>query len=337
MKYPEASIVLPVYNEERHIRPCLQSILDAQPFAERYEVLVVDGGSTDRTREVVREFASVRPWIRLLDNPQRYAPQAFNIGIRASLGDFIFILGGHSSYDASYFRLCLETAHRTGADNTGGRVVWEATDDNFMGRVTQAIGYSRFAFGSSPYRRREVPSGPATSAAFGCYRRSVFEKWGLYDERLTLNQDWELNQRIIKGGGLIWLDADIQVHYYARQEVDAILKRAWDVGRWVAYMWRIAPHTVTPRHAIPALFTTAVLLPGLGMATLGLHQTAAIVAAGIEAARFHDPRLLAVLPPFFAALHGAYGGGTLAGIADLVTGHSPVAISRPIEYLPPRP
>jgi hypothetical protein len=206
-----------------------------------------------------------------------------------------------------------------------------------MGRVAKAIGFSRFGFGASPYRRRDVQGGPSTTAVFGCFPRATFERFGLFDERLTLNQDWELNQRIVRGGGVVWLNPDIRVYYHARQTPSAILRRAWDTGRWVAYMWKVAPYSATPRHAIPAAFVAAAALPGVGVAALAAHQAVAIAAAAVEAIDLKDPRLAVVLPPFFLGLHGAYGAGTLLGLAEVVLHRAPVSADAAIERLAPRP
>jgi GT2 family glycosyltransferase len=330
------SIIVATWNEEAHIGDCLQSIYRAESFADTFEILVVDGNSSDRTREIVGEVALEHPEVRLLHNPERFAPQAFNIGIRESRGNWLFVLGAHSRYDPSYFRRCLETARRTGADNTGGIVVTCTLQDDLASRVARAMGASPFGFGSAAFRSRNARQGPASTAAFGCFPRRTFERFGLYDERLVLNQDWELNQRIRREGGTVWLDPDIRVYYFARQTMARMASRAWDTGKWVAYMWTLGPHVVSPRHALPATFAATLALPGLGIAALLAHQAAAVVASAAEAVRFRDGRLVAALPPAFLAVHAAYGLGTLRGIWDVMTRRSPVSGPLPAHLLPPR-
>jgi glycosyltransferase involved in cell wall biosynthesis len=331
----EVSIVIATYNEEVQILDCLRSIFAAEPFAETFEVLVADGGSTDRTRELVAGFAADHPQVRLLDNPGRYAPHGFNTGIRASRGDRIFILGAHSSYDPSYFRLCLETARRTGADDTGGWVEFRTHGNGLESRLARALGSSPFGIASSPHRRKVPAEGPSTTAAFGCYKRSVFERFGLYDERLVLNQDLEFNQRILRGGAVIWMNPEIRISYFGREDLARMLRHLWTTGRWNAYTWKLAPHSFSLRHAIPAIFTASLGLPGLGLLALASHQTAALAAAAVEARRANEPGLAALLPPLFLAIHAAYGGGTFAGLLDLLAGRAPVDGEARIEYLPP--
>jgi succinoglycan biosynthesis protein ExoA len=333
---PGVSIVVAARNEAPRIVDCLQSIWDAEPFAPSFEVLVVDGASEDGTADRVREFARTHPEVRVLDNPARFAPQGFNVGIRAARGDWILILGAHSRYDRSYFRRCLEAARRTGADNAGGVVVPVTDGDGLLARMARGLARSRFGFGASPFRREAPPQGPADTAAFGCFPRRTFERFGLYDERLVLNQDWELNTRIRRGGGTVWLDPSVRVHWHVRQRPGDLVRRSFETGRWVAYMWRLGGHTVAARHAMPAAFAAALLVPGVNLAALAAHQFAAMVAAAAEARDAGDARLLAGLPPLFLAVHAAYGAGTLAGLVDLLRGRSPVKGPGVPERLPPR-
>jgi len=332
----EVSIVIATFDEEVQIGACLSSIFEAEPFTETFEVLVADGGSTDHTRDVVRAFAVDHPQVRLLDNPGRFAPHGFNTGIRASRGDWIFILGAHSSYDRSYFRLCLETARRTGADNTGGWIEFRTHSDDFEARLARSVGTSPFGIAASPHRRQVPREGPATSAAFGCYPRRVFEKYGLYDERLVLNQDLELNERILAAGGIIWMNPEIRISYYGRERIGVLLKHLFRTGRWNAFTWRAAPHAFRLRHAIPAAFTAALGLPGLGLLALAAHQTGALAAAVVESRRAREPGLLLALPPTLLAVHLAYGAGTFAGAFETLRDVGTARRSAKIEYLPPR-
>ena len=332
---PDVSIVIAARNEEAHITSCLQSIFDAEPFAPRFEILVVDGDSSDGTAGLAGKFAASHPEVLLFINPHRFAPQGFNIGIKAARGNWIFILGAHSRYDPSYFRLCLETTRRTGAENVGGCVVVEVREEGLTGTLAKAVGSSRFGFGASPFRRQDPPEGPADTAAFGCFPRRTFETYGLYDERLVLNQDWELNQRIRRAGGTVWLNPAIRLQYFARQDPRVMMDRAYDTGLWVAYLWTLGPYTASARHAIPAVFTAAMLVPGVNIAALAAHQATALAAAVAQAVRFGDARLLPTLPPLFLGIHAAYGAGTLKGLWDIISGRSPVSLHATIEYLQP--
>ena len=254
----EVSIVVATRNEEAGIASCLQSIFDAEPFATNFEVLVVDGDSTDGTARLVREFAATHPQVRLLKNPHRFAPQGFNTGIRAAEGDWIFILGAHSRYDRSYFRLCLETARRTDAENVGGCIIVAVREEGLQGNLARAVGSSRFGFGASPFRRADTPEGPADTAAFGCFPRRTFEVHGLYDERLVLNQVHQPVLGVDPAG-----PGPGQVEFQGLGLAQAGKGRA----QGVLYQGVDAPQ----QGLVPGL-PVQILLPGVGGEGQGLHD-----------------------------------------------------------------
>ena len=113
------SVICPIYNEEQYIEACIESIL-AQDFPrEDFEVIFADGMSSDRTREIVVDYAVRYPFIRLIDNPRRIVPPALNAAITASKGDIIMRLDAHAAYPANYFSALVEAHNRYMADNIG--------------------------------------------------------------------------------------------------------------------------------------------------------------------------------------------------------------------------
>jgi glycosyltransferase involved in cell wall biosynthesis len=336
MENVEASLVIATFNEEKHIAHCILSIYAAEPFAKSFEILIADGGSTDRTRAIVNNLSEIHDEIIIINNEKKHATMGFNCAIRASRGDYVLILSAHATYDPAYFRLCLETARRHDADNTGGRLITETLASGLEGRLTRALGTSRFGIGASSFRQPNVREGEADSVVYGCFPRRVFERYGLYDERLTTNQDWELSRRIRSRGGLVWLNPAIKVTYFARSDIRSTIRRAWEIGRWNALMWHVAPYTLAPHHAIPGVFAATLLLPGANVVALTAHQVVALAAGAREAWRARDARLAALLPPLFLGLHAAYGLGTLRGFYELARRKAPVQRVAPIEYLPAR-
>lgn len=333
MEHVEASLVIATLNEEKHIEQCILSIYSAEIFANSFEILIADGGSTDGTRDIVKKLMARHREIRMIDNAKKYATMGFNCAIRVSRGDYVLILSAHATYDPAYFRLCLETARHHDADNTGGRLITETLATGLEGRLTRALGTSRFGIGASSFRQPNVREGEADSVVYGCFPRRVFERYGLYDERLTTNQDWELSRRIRSRGGLVWLNPAIKVTYFARSDLRSTIRRAWEIGRWNALMWHVAPYTLAPHHAIPGVFVATLLLPGPNVVALAAHQVVALAAGAREAWRTRDARLAALLPPLFLGLHAAYGLGTLRGFYELARRKAPVQREAPIEYL----
>jgi succinoglycan biosynthesis protein ExoA len=330
------SIIVPTFNEERFIEACLRSVLAFQvPEAERIEILVLDGRSTDRTHEIVSVIAAENDCIRLIDNPGRIQSCALNEGIARATGEWILRLDAHASYPPDYLIRCFATARRTGAANVGGVCDTHPGGLNYQAQLVQALTTHRFGVGNSGFRvgARE---GRADTVPFGYFRREVFDRIGLFDERLVRCQDYELNRRIAESGGTVWMDPAIRSSYFNLRTIRAFLaKQIGKQGPFTAYMWYLAPYAMVPRHAVTAIFAAFVLagavaapwVPGalwVFSAVMALYAALAFLAAGQQAFRFRDPRHLVCLPPCFLLFHLAHGLGVLGGIARLATGAAPV-------------
>ena len=328
------SVIIPTRDERFFIDGCLQSIFSADFPSNRMEVLVVDGMSTDGTRESLEGWRARQSNLRILDNPYHVVPAAMNIGIRAARGKWIIRLDAHSEYPANYLRLCLETAERTGADNVGGIVTTLSRQENGQEALVQALTTHRFGVGNAGFRTggRE---GWTDTVPYGCFRRELFEQIGLYDERLVRNQDYELNRRLLKNGGRIWLNPAIQITYYNQNSLSGLLKQAFVTGQWNVWMWFVAPHAFAYRHAVPLAFVAALLgvifcfLFSSGfaryvLASMLIPYGLMALAASLQQALRHGIWTLPLLPFLFLAYHATYGLGGLCGIWKLATKQSPV-------------
>jgi len=345
----QISVVIPARNEARFIDRCLRSIFSADPVPGGVEVLVVDGMSTDGTREILNDWCRQHDNLKVLDNPLRIVPTAMNIGIRAARGKWIVRLDAHTEYPADYFKRCLRASQNTGADNVGGGVETLCRDKSFQSTLVQALTTHRFGVGNSGFRVG-ASAGEADTVVFGCYRREVFDRIGLYDERLVRNQDYELNCRLRKAGGRIWFDPTIGAQYYNQSSLPGLLRQAFSTGQWNPWMWYIAPYSFAWRHAVPLAFVLmlltallfAVVAPSRGFFSLALvlgpYFLAALFSSAQQSLR-HGLWMLPILPFAFFIYHTIYGLGGICGLCRLATGRSPV--QRTPEPLPgagsPRP
>lgn len=332
---PLVSVIIPSLNEEGSILQCLESVLAWDTSAARVEILVVDGSSTDRTREIIAEFQRAHPQIRLLDNPRRHKPHALNLGLRAAQGDWIMRLDAHSQYPPDYLQACLEAARSTGADNVGGWCVPRLQKETIQAVLVQALTTHPFGVGDSGFRTF-APAGQADTVPFGFFRRDVFDRVGSFDERLIHAQDYEFNRRLRRAGGTIWRSPSIRVFYSNQASLGAFLSKVLSrEGPWNAYMWSVAPYAFRLRHGVPALFTAvlvsaailAAFVPGGGVllaAILLPYAILALVAAMQQSVRFKRWWLVPLLPPSFLAYHLAYGLGEWWGLLQLVLGRAPV-------------
>ena len=217
------SVICPIYNEESRIEECILSILAQDYPKEDLEVLFVDGQSSDRTRDIIANYMLNYSFIKLLDNPKRIAPAALNIGIRASSGDIIMRLDAHAKYPANYFSLLVSKLKESGADNVGGVCRTLPAKDTSVCRAIAHAMSSPFGMGNSYFRIGSDHEMWVDTVPFGCFKREIFDKIGLFDEELVRNQDDEFNGRIIKNGGRILLLPQVVVDYFAR---DSLTKTA---------------------------------------------------------------------------------------------------------------
>ena len=322
---PLVSLVIPVRNEEKYLAACLQSILAQDYPMACLDVVFVDGCSSDRTVALLEEAAQTHP-IRVLNNPQRTVPYAMNIGIRASRGEYIVRLDAHAAYPPTYVSGCIRVLRTIPCDNAGGRAVTEGR--GYMGQAIAGALSTVFGVGNSKFRV-STRSGYVDTVPFGAFRRELFDRIGFYDERLTRNQDNELNDRIRKHGGKIYMDADIHCTYYCRDSLRGIMKMGFQNGLWNVITMYLCPGSMGLRHFIPlALVLAALGLPLLGLLT-GLSFFYSLMALMWGAYATLDAfysyavvekqgwRYMPVLPIIYPAFHFAYGVGSLCGLCRL--------------------
>lgn len=332
---PLVTVIMPVRNEAAHIQRSLGSVLQQDYPASSMEILVVDGMSADATRDLVRELATQHPErdVRLLDNPRRIAPSAMNIGVSASRGSLLIRLDGHAVYPPDYVRLCVDASRLSGADNVGGVFVGQADVGGASAELVSALTTHRFGVGDATYRLG-AQAGFTDTVPYGCYRREVFDKIGRFDERLARNQDYELNRRLLKCGGSIWLDPRIRVLYYNQRTLSGLFRQSFLNGKWNAWTWWVAPYAFASRHAIPALFVlwliTVVLanallaLPAWFLPTVLAPYILLSIGSSLQQARRLGTWMAPVLPLLFLAHHSSYGVGTLWGLVLLGLRRAPV-------------
>lgn len=334
------SILIPCFNEQRFISRCIQSVLQFEvPQGEELEILVLDGNSFDGTREIVADIAQRYPSVRMLDNTRRIQSAALNIGIRASVGEYVMRLDAHARYPKDYLLLCYETARTTGADNVGGVCVTLPGGSNYQSRLVQALTTHRFGVGNSGFRVG-AKAGPSDTVPFGFFRDSVFERIGFFDERLVRTQDYEFNRRLKASGGSIYQNPAIRSDYFCAPDLRVFLRKQILLqGPYTAYMWYLAPYAFAPRHAVTVVFALLFwfLLPllhlnprlsQLYLAAIAAHLCLGLLAAGQQAIRFRLVRHLACLPVAFFLFHLFHGTGVLLGLLRLATKTSPVQKSR---------
>jgi glycosyltransferase involved in cell wall biosynthesis len=320
---PVVSIVIPVRDEERFIEACLESVLAQDYPADRVEILLVDGMSTDRTRELAAAVLADRTTdgrARILDNPRCIAPTAMNIGISAATGDVVVRADGHTVLPPDYVRRSVEVLQETGSQCVGGTI--RTLGSGAAGRAIAAAQSSRFGVGGVAFRTGRSTAGPVDTVPFGAWPRAVFERVGAFDEELVRNQDDELNFRLVQAGGTVWFDPAIRTDYFSSSSLRRLWRQYFQYGQYKIRVAQKRMGFASVRHVVPATFvvTTAASLliavarrdPRWALAVLGPYAVAN-GAASIAATRRTsvDPGRVALA---FAVLHTSYGAGFLSGI-----------------------
>jgi glycosyltransferase involved in cell wall biosynthesis len=290
--------------------------MDQRYPPHKLEILVVDGGSTDRTREIVRKLAEEDPRVQLVDNPGRFPSAGMNEGIKRAKGTVIVRLDAHAEYAANYVIASVEALRRTGAANVGAAARGRYKNP-FQRALCAALG-SRLGVGGSAYRDADR-EGFVETVWGGAFRREAFERVGLFDAKARTNEDAELNQRIIEAGGSIFLSRDVVAFYYPRSSLRALWHQYFSYGQGRARTLLRRGRLLSPRPLIPFAMVTifavlasiALLLPEawplFALAMLGYSTI--IAAESIRIARKNDPRILPRLLVIFPAMHFAHGLG----------------------------
>lgn len=323
------SIIIPCWREEKFIGKCLDTIVGQDYPKDKIEVLAVDGMSDDKTREIIRNYSEKFPFIKLLDNPKRFTNFAFNIGIKKSKGDVIIIMGAHAGYQKDYISKCVFRLAESGADNVGGVIKTLPAKNNLTARV---IAYSLSSpFGAAADFRVGNKEPKLVDTVFGgCYKKEVFQKVGLFNEKLFRSQDMEFNLRLKKAGGKILLFPDIIIYYYPQETFLKFFSHNINDGIWSIYPLKIIKMKFKIRHYIPLIFVSALIVSGIlsifscffwAIFTLIIffYLVTNLFFSLIIALKKKDFRFLFLMPFAFTCRHFGYGLGSILGIIKLFT------------------
>lgn len=326
---PRVSVIMPVLNEERHLREAVLQILD-QDYPGEIEVVMAVGPSKDATMQVAQSLADEFTSVHVVENPSGRTPAALNAAIAEAGGDVVVRVDGHALIPRDYIATGVEVLSATGADNVGG--IMDAKGSTaFESAVARAMT-SRFGVGGAAFHVGGEP-GPALTVYLGCFRADALARVGGYDESMERAQDWEMNLRIRQTGGVVWFTPQMRVEYRPRADARSLARQYHDYGRWRREVARRHPDTISLRYlAAPVAVVLVALGLIAGVVALPLDLTwlaivgfampvgyllANLLASLISAGSKPRLRLRAALamPVVYATMHGAWGLGFLRGAA----------------------
>lgn len=322
MEY-KVAVIIPTLNEEKFIARCLDSVIEqSYPFRDM-DVMVVDGGSNDRTREIVEEYGRKYINIRFIHNPERIQSIAFNIGVENSDAPYIVRLDAHALYKPYYIEGCikgLEGDSKRG--NVGGQWDIQPQNDSLWAITNAILNYSKFGIGGASYRIG-AKAGDVDTVPFGSFPRTMIEKIGGMRDDLPRGEDNEFNSRIKRAGYSIYFDPAIECIYYARPTLKASCRQMYANGESIGHLFYVDRDSIGLRHMIPLIFVVGIIggtilslvffpFVYLLLAGLCLYFLCDFVAS-LLAAKEHGWKFLLPLFVMFFCVHFSYGWGTIVG------------------------
>ncbi len=332
------SVIVPTLNEEAAIDACLRTIRD-QTYA-RTEILVIDGRSHDRTREIVAEHAAADPRVRLIDNPDRVIPTALNRAIWAASGQWLVRVDAHATIPTDYIERLVEHLGTGRWGGVGGRK--DGTSTEPMGRAIAAALGSPFGVGNSVYHHGTTVQ-VVDHLAYGAYPLDVARSIGGWNERLVANEDYEFDHRVQEAGHELLFDPAIKVRWVSQQRIRGLGRQYRRYGRAKAQVMRISPGSTKLRHLVaPGLvgWTAVAAVIGLRRPRFGIALMApyalGVAAATAWTARSLPPSVAVRTAPAFVTMHYAWGAGWWERMALQRTAAGATARHRPVGVRPER-
>ena len=317
-EWPGVSVVLPILNEERHLHDAITAILKAD-YPGELEVILALGPSKDRTNEIAASLVKMDARVKLVDSPTGRTAAGLNAAIALSRYPIITRIDGHAEISTHYIRDAVSIMKKTGAVNVGG-IMAAVGITQFEKAVATAmrsplgVGASRFHTGGE--------AGPADTVYLGTFNKEALLAAGGYDEQYTRAQDWELNFRLRKNGGVIWFDPSLVVTYRPRSTVKALAKQYFQYGRWRHAVSRSHKGSVNYRYLAPPTAVVIILLSLIGgafnpflfipAATYGFAIILGALAIGKSIAE------KIILPIVLATMHIVWGLGYLTSPPGLI-------------------
>jgi succinoglycan biosynthesis protein ExoA len=316
----DVSVLIPVLNEETHLRDAARAML-GQELAGEAEFIFIDGGSADGSVAILEELAATDARVRVLPNPARRTPQALNIGLRASRGEFVARMDAHTIYPPAYLASGVARLRRGDVDWVSGPQLAVGTDPG-SARVARALSAS-LGKGGARFREALNSEQEVDSGFTGMWRRETLMRHDGWDEEWLNDQDLELAARIRKAGGRIVCIPEMAAEYVPRGTLRALSKQYLIYGMYRVKTARRHPETLRRSQLLPPVVTVtaaaAVIGPRRrvrrvargGLAAYGL----ALASAGVRARADAPVSEVVALPAVWATMHLSYGAGFLRGCA----------------------
>jgi succinoglycan biosynthesis protein ExoA len=308
--FPPVSVILPILNEERDLSNCISAILQ-QDYPSEIEVILALGPSEDKTTQIAEKLSASDSRIKLVSNPTGQTAVGLNLAIKVSSNEIICRIDGHSEISNHYVKTAVEILQQKNAVNVGGLMY--ADGNSGLQRVVAQAMRSKLGVGPSKFHTGGS-AGESDTVYLGTYKKAAVLAAGGFDERYIRAQDWELNYRLRKNGGLIWFDPRLQVTYRPRSTFKKLAKQYFQYGRWRRVISRQHINTVNFRYLAPpfavvtntlSLFLSFVVNP-LFISPLLIYFYSLIIGSLFIGRKVVDKL---IMPFVLATMHFSWGIG----------------------------
>ena len=255
-KLQKFSIIIPCLNEEQYIGNCIDSILSQSYNISLIEIIIVDGGSTDGTSEILFKYKQKFTGLKVFQNPEKITPRALNIGIKNSTGEVIVILGAHTIIDSDFIALNNKYLNEKNVKVTGGTQI--NTGKTFRQRLIGLVMGLPFGISSAAYRWSKREQFVDT-VVYAAYRRELFDEIGYFEEKYSISEDAEINWRIRQKGYKIFYSPQIKTYYFPRNKIIQFLKQLFRYGILRVNVVKKHRDALKILHLIPSIFVLIVL------------------------------------------------------------------------------
>lgn len=310
------SVLTPVLDEVRHL-PAVVAGMRAQQVDGAVELLLIDGGSTDGSRELLSRYAAEDPRIRLLHNAARRTPQALNIGLAEARGTFVARMDAHTHYPPTYLQDGVDRLRRGDVASVSGPQL-AVGEGCWSRRVALALN-TPLGVGGASFRRLAAGEREVDSGFTGLWRRDLLERHGGWDEQWLNDQDTELAARLRAEGGRIVCVPAMAASYVARDDLVALAKQYWRYGAYRVRTSHRHPSTLRASQLLPPGLLVAAVAAAVAPRALARPARVALSAYGLalaaaagRATGTAPARDAVALPAVYAAMHLSYGAGFVA-------------------------
>jgi glycosyltransferase involved in cell wall biosynthesis len=316
---PSVSVILPILNEESDLENCITAILQ-QDYDGELEVILALGPSKDSTDLIAQKIAAKDKRVKLVKNPTGLTAAGLNLAIKASSFEIICRIDGHAEISKTYIKSAVSIMKETGAVNVGG-IMFADSDQGLQRTVAQAMR-SKLGVGPSKFHTGGG-AGESETVYLGTFKKSAILAAGGFDERFIRAQDWELNHRIRKQGGLIWFDPRLVVTYRPRKTLSKLARQYFQYGRWRRVITRTHSNTSSLRYLAPPfafvvnLFSLilGIFISPLLLLPLSIYVITLVIGGFMIGIKIADKLLM---PLVLATMHMSWGLGFITSPKNLL-------------------